>query len=291
MRRKVGSKGWRRARWLAAALATACVLVAAPARADSWAVYYADKAAPVEFVDYSLVVLDATHHPPLEPLKGMGKRLLGYISLGEVEQWRPYFAAVKAEGLVLGENPHWKGSFSVDVRDPRWTARVLDQLIPPILAKGFDGLFFDTLDNPPDLERRDPKRFAGMTRAAAELVRAIRARHPQATLMLNRAYEILPEIAAEIDIALGESVHADWDFAAKRYRLVAEAEYRHQVELLKAAQVRAPRLKVYTLDYWDPNDPAGIARIYAEQRRNGFSPYVATLKLDRLVPEPRAKRR
>lgn len=291
MRGNVGSKVWRRAWRIAAALLAACAQIALPARADSWAVYYADKAAPIEFVDYTLVVLDATYHPPLEPLKNMGKRLLGYISLGEVENWRPYFAAVKAEGLTLGENPHWKGSFSVDVRDPRWTARVLDQLIPAILAKGFDGLFFDTLDNPPDLERRDPKRFAGMTKAAAGLVQAIRARHPQATLMLNRAYEILPDVADAIDIALGESVHADWDFEAKRYRLVDDAEYRRQVGLLKQAQARAPRLKVYTLDYWDPTDPAGIARIYAEQRRNGFSPYVATVKLDLLVPEPRVRRR
>jgi hypothetical protein len=153
---------------------------------------------------------------------------------------------------------------------------VLDELIPAILAKGFDGLFFDTLDNPLELERREPQQFAGMTRAAADLVQAVRGRYPRLTLMLNRAYDILPAVAPHIDMVLGESVYADWDFETSRYRFVAEAEYRRQVKLLQASRKQAPKLKVYTLDYWDPADSAGVARIYAEQRRNGFSPLALT---------------
>lgn len=41
-----------------------------------------------------------------------------------------------------------------------------------------------------------------------------------------------------------------------------------------------------TLDYWNPADTAGLRRIYRAQRANGFLPYVATVELDRLVPEP-----
>ena len=56
--------------------------------------------------------------------------------------------------------------------------------------------------------------------------------------------------------------------------------------ILKQAMTATPAPTVLTLDYWDPADKAGIAKLYAEQRGNGFSPYVSVVELDRLVPEP-----
>lgn len=271
----------------AAALAGGARRAAAqPAALERWAVVYTAKVEPAAFRDYSLVVLDSKEHPPLRLLIEQGKTVLGYISLGEVEQFRPWYKQVEAEGILLDRNPHWPESRYVDVRDPRWTRRVVEELVPRILLRGFHGLFLDTLDNPPDLERRDAQRFKGMTEAAASLVKALRRHFPRIPIMMNRAYEILPTVEGEITSVLGESVFADFDFEAKRYRLVEAALYRRQVEMLQAARSRRPGLKIYTLDYWEPDDRAGLARIYAEQRRNGFIPYVSVLKLDRIVPEP-----
>jgi hypothetical protein len=67
---------------------------------------------------------------------------------------------------------------------------------------------------------------------------------------------------------------------------VPRALYEQQIRMLQSALQRRPQLQVFTLDYWDPADRAGVARIYAEQRKNGFHPYVATVGLDRIVPEP-----
>lgn len=254
--------------------------------AAPWVVYYSDQAPLDAFDPYGVVVLDSEYHPPLRPLADRGKTLLGYVSLGEVERHRPWFAAVEAEGLLGAENPNWPGSFYVDVRDPRWTQRVLTDIVPGILRRGFHGVFLDTLDNPVYLEEADPARWAGMTEAAATLVRALRLHYPRMPIMLNRAYALLPEVGGSIDMVLGESVHADYDFDAETYGWVEDDLYREQVRLLKEAKTRHPGLAVMTLDYWRPDDAATIARIYAEQRRNGFNPYVATVELDRIVPEP-----
>ena len=251
-----------------------------------WLVYYSDQAQPRDFDRYQLLVLDSQDHPNLQALKERGKTLLGYISLGEVEQYRSWFKAVQKEGILLKENRYWKGSFSVDVRDKRWTKRVIEELVPKILRKGFDGLFLDTLDNPGDLERDDPVRFAGMVEAAAHLVKTLRRNYPEIPIMMNRGYELLPQVAGDISMELGESVYADYDFEDGVNGYVEEDVYRQQLRWLKQAQQINPLLAVYTLDYWDPEDRAGIARIYAEQRRNGFLPYVATVELDRIVPEP-----
>ena len=280
--------GIRSAVWLWAGL---LVLVAAGARADTtpipWVVYYAADLPPTAFYGYDLVVFESDRHPPLEPLVDRGKKVVGYLSLGEVNEGRPYFAELKAEGLLLGENENWKGSFFLDVRDPRWTKRVVDELVPAILRRGFHGIFIDTLDNPGHLERLDAKANAGMLEAAARLVRTLRRNFPKMIIVLNRGYDLLAAVERDIDMVLGESVYADYDFARKRYALVDRDTYRQQVEILQAAARRQPRLRVLTLDYWDPNDAKGIGEIYRIETENGLSPYVATVELDRVIPRPK----
>ncbi len=283
--------GFRRLVWL---WMLVLALLATPSiRADTvpmpWAVYYAADLPPTAFYGYDLLVFESDRHPPLEPLVDRGKKVLGYLSLGEVNENRPYFAEVKNEGLLLNENQNWKASYFVDVRDMRWTRRVIDELVPAILRRGFQGIFIDTLDNPGHLERTDPKAYAGMADAGARLVRTLRRNFPRMTIVLNRGYDILPAVERDIDMVLGESVYADYDFATKTYARVDEPTYRQQVELLQAAARRQLTLKVLTLDYWNPNDAAGIAEIYRIQTANGFSPYVATVELDRLVPGPKVK--
>ena len=262
----------------------------APAQAKSqsvpWLVYYNDKAPLDALMAYDLLILDSQYHPPLAPLSGRGKTLYGYLSVGEVERHRPHFAAVEAEGLVLEENRNWEGSFFVDGRDGRWTERVVEDLVPAILESGFDGVFLDTLDNPLYLQEREPDVYAGMVDAAANLVEAIRAHHPSIRIIVNRAYGILDRIAPFIDGVLGESVYASYDFETKTYSLVDASLYRQQVEILQSVARNHSHLRVLTLDYWDPEDADGIRRIYAEQRGNGFDPYVATIALNEIIPEP-----
>lgn len=266
--------------------AMAVRVVPAMAEGDRWVVVYSGKPPIEAFRDYGLVVLDSVHHPPIRPLIEQRKTVIGYISLGEVESHRDYYKEVEKEGILLDRNPNWPDSRYVDVRDMRWARRVVEELVPRLLHKGFHGIFIDTLDNPADLERRDPRRFKGMTEAAANLVKAIRRNYPRMYIMLNRAYEILPSVESEIDSVLGESVFTEIDFKKKSYRRASPRDYRQQVEWLQAARKRQPRLKVYTLDYWPPEDVTGVIRIYAEQRKNGFIPYVSIKDLDRVMKEP-----
>lgn len=282
----------RRALGVAAVSAGVAAPVAAapvsppPASPVPWIVYYSDKAPVEDLLPYRVIVLDSAYHPPLERLKDRGRIVLGYISIGEVEKHRPWFDEVRRWGILSEENPNWPGSYYVDVRDKRWVKMVVERLVPDLLRKGFDGVFLDTLDNPPHLERTDPKRWAGMTKASAKLVKAIRHNWPKARIMLNRAYELLPDTAPVLDYALGESVYTTWNFTLERAELQPDESYRFQVQALQEAQKRNPALSVMTLDYWDMNDVKMVRDIYALQRANGFSPYVSVVSLDRIFPEP-----
>jgi uncharacterized protein (TIGR01370 family) len=250
-------------------------------------VYYSDQAHSEEFRGYDLVVFESDRHPAPGPLSAGGTTVLGYLSLVEVEKHRSWFARVREAGLLAGENPNWPGAWFVDLRDARWRQMVVHQIAPEVLTQGFQGLFLDTLDDAAELERRDPLKFHGMKDAAVLLIREIRRAFPTATLMVNRGYDLLPEIVGNIDIVLGESVYGTYDFASKTYRPVPVAEYRRQVELLTRFKALKPSLRICTLDYWDPADREGIRRAYREERSHGFIPYVATVALDRLMREPR----
>jgi len=256
-------------------------------RHDPWVVYYRDALPASAFHRYRLAVFDADHHPPLTPLLDRDMLILGYLSLGELEHYRKDFTEAEASGYVLMENPNWPGSHFVDIRDARWTRRIVEQLAPQVWDTGFHGFFLDTLDNPPHLERLDPERYRGMTAAAAELTLALRRAFPTAMIMLNRAYEIHAAVAGSVNFILAESLRARFDAAKDSYVFTPEAEYLQQVGALQRLQARYPDLGIMSLDYWDPADAAGMRRIYALQRRNGFAPYVATPALDAVIPEPR----
>jgi uncharacterized protein (TIGR01370 family) len=251
-----------------------------------WAVYYAADAELIAFASYELLVLDADRHPPLGPLADRGKTLLGYLSLCEISRDRPYYREVEAEGLLLGDHAVWKGASYVDIRDPRWLRRVVEELIPRLLRAGFTGLFLDTLDDASYLEGQRAAN-SGMKAAAVRLVKTIRRHYPGVTIMMNRGYDLLPEVDGHIDAVLGESVHATYDRARQRYVLVDNDETARQVRLLERAKARRPGLRLFSLDYWDPDDARGLKRVYDAARANGFEPYVGTIELDRLVAEPK----
>ena len=215
-----------------------------------------------------------------------GKTVLGYISLGEVENTRSYFKQVQAMGILLGQNPNWPGSYYVDVRDPRWQQLVVTQLIPAIVAKGFTGVFLDTLDDPAYLEQTHPKLYAGMTNASAALVQAIRAANPSLPVMMNRGYAILPAVNGAITMELAESLISDYNFAKKTYHYVAAKDVVSTLKILNAAKAARPALKLYSLDYWNAKDTVTIRSIYATEQHNGFIPYVSTIDLSRLIPGP-----
>ncbi|MBF0295140.1 MAG: endo alpha-1,4 polygalactosaminidase [Magnetococcales bacterium] len=233
-----------------------------------------------------MLVLDSDSHPLLEPLLERDKKLLGYLSLGEVAHYRDYFALVRDQGLLIRENSNWPGAHFVDVRDERWSALVIERIIPGILRRGFQGLFLDTLDNPPYLEESDPIRFAGMRQAAIDLVAAIRRHYPYLKIMVNRGYALLPEIAGGIQAVLAESLDSQYDFATRTYRSTTPAERDQALKTLAEVRKRHPHLELYALNYWRPDDPEGIRRLYRLARERGFLPYVATVELDRILPEP-----
>lgn len=251
-----------------------------------WVVYYGENLPPERFESYDVVVLEPDMRPNISLLLEQGKTVLGYISLGEVSKDRSYFKEVQEAGLLFEKNPIWRDSFYIDMRRKEWTSMVIEELIPSILFQRFSGIFIDTIDNAETLESQDPQKYKGMKDAAIRLIKTIRLHFPEIKIMLNRGFPLLPELNQEIDMFLAEEIFAVHNFKTGEDKLGSQTVYQELAGELKEAKKANPKLEVYTLDYWNPKDPSGIALIYKVQRKNGFIPYVATVKLNEIIAEP-----
>lgn len=246
-----------------------------------WVAYY-DKELPAEhFKGYELVVFDRVYHPDIAPLKDK-TTLLAYVSAGEVAGDSPDMPMLEKAGLLLKHNTHWN-SHAVDLRAPQWHQIVLAQ-VADAKAQGFDGVMLDTIEIPTQVIR--PLEKPDMQAAAANLIRTIRKQFPDMKIMVNRGLELLPDVAGDIDYMLAESMCAQTELTIGQSALLPEPVYRKNVELLQQLKAKAPRLKVYTLDYWNMDDLKGVHSIYRQQRAAGFIPYVTTPDLRKHTPEP-----
>jgi len=252
-----------------------------------WVVYYNDQEKPEAFSAYNPIVFDSDIHPLIQPLLAQHKEVLGYVNLGEVEEERSWFNQVKQAGILIRENPDWKGSWIVDIRQPAWKKILLAEVIPSILAQGFTGLFYDQLDVSIALEQEDPLKYKGMSSAAIDLVRSIRQRFPGKRVMMNRAYEILLRVGDAIDYALAESLYTSYNFEKKKYYIRTQEDYDWQLNYLNSARQAFPHLVIFSLDYWLPKEINMYKKIYSVERSHCLRPYVSTLLLDQIILEPK----
>ncbi len=259
-----------------------------PGVIQKWAVYYDDKIPAKKFKHMDLVVFDRTHYPHFERLKGE-TIVLGYVSAGEINDRMPEKQQLEEDKALLFHQDHWQSS-AVDLTSPRWQALVLDA-VDDAAEKGFDGVMLDTIESPLYWAKtKAPERYDAMKDAAIQLIGDIRAAHPDMKIMVNRAFEVLPAVASKIDYELAESIMSDTDVSTGHSVLFPPHTYGEVAEQLQHAQSISPGLKIFTLDYWNPDDVNGLARIYEAQRGAGFIPYVTTIDLRNFTPEPDAAR-
>lgn len=258
----------------------------APAVPSTWVAYYGMDAQPENLAAYDVVVIDPNYPGELAVLKANKAQVLGYISLGELNDQRPQFAAAKEQGLLLHENPNWKGAWLADIRKPGWQRLIVDEMAATLVARGFDGLFLDTLDSPLHLETTDSVRYAGMQKAAESLLAQLHAKFPHARLLMNGAVQLLGPCRQAVQWVAIESSLTTWNFESKSARWRTADERAWALNRLRQAAVENQQLRVFTLDYWPTVDVKAVGEIYRVQRATGFVPYVATIALDKVVAEP-----
>ena len=227
-------------------------------------------------------------------LDKLGVVTLGYLAIGETSHlmhgngsgpgryasW--YFDHQKAG--KPDENKNWH-SYYVNCGDPAWRARCLHNAATLLHKDGFSGLFLDCVNNyelyPHTRDR------AGTIKLISEL----RAHFPNAVIVLNQGFKILPKVAPWIDGVMLESFTLSWQAqkdGVKSYVIQkpsvlnwSSALVRNRIDPIR----RQHPFKLLALDYALPTQTRRIQMAGNRAATLGCIEAVAPIKLNEVYNE------
>ena len=248
---------------------------------------------------YDLVVTDysrdgsdagAYTFDEIETVRLAGKKVLGYLPMGELSNFRFYWKPKWRTGrpnFIGPENPNWPGAYKAKY----WKRGFWDKVVRPhldrILDAGFDGIWLDTVDAYWFwyLEGEDPvqsaDRMAKLVRKAAEYARAIAG--DDFVVIANNGLAMLDDASttwrdnylADIDGVNVESLFYNfWSPEDQAYRLA------------KMDQFAAAGLLLLNIEYIDASQHDEYFATLAAQDLDilGY-PAAADAALDELIPK------
>jgi hypothetical protein len=245
-----------------------------PARAERTAFYYG-KTVPSDLIlAYDQVVVEPDHLSDLKAFEGRPARPIAYLSVGEVAR-----ATARAQELdrswVIAENRAWS-SLVMDLESEGYRAHLMRRF-EELWARGYRGFFLDTLDSYRLAAKRG--RAAGLRRGLITIIEGLRRRHPEARLLLNRGFEVLPEVKALVSGVVAESLFDRWDAATQSYRRVPEKDRRWLAAELSIVRDQLG-LPVTVIDYRPEAERPQARETARKIQALGFEPWVTNATLD-----------
>ena len=249
------------------------------------AFFYGEALDPAALAGYDQVVVEPDNGfvPKAAEAAGTeprGMRWIAYVSVGEVLPSRDYYAAIP-KAWRIGRNGDWKSEV-IDQAAPGWPQFFVEKVIAPLWAKGYRGFFLDTLDSYQLVAKTDAER-ARQQAGLVAVIERIHRRFPRAELILNRGFELMPQVHDNVSAVAFESLYRGWDEGNQRY--VAVPEDARTWLLARAREVRERYdLPVIAIDYCAPTDLACAQQTVAQIRAQGLIPYVGDGHLMRINP-------
>ena len=224
---------------------------------------------------FDLAIIDPAtlNRDEITDLRSLGTIVVGYLSVGEIEAGDPWIVdGTVPRSWILGRNPNW-GSLYVDASQPGWQALMQGEAGKLLADYGFDGVFLDTVDTAIDVA---PETGPGMV----ALIRGLRTAYPDAVVVQNRGFDLIPQVRDVIDAVMFEDLSTTYDFDQATYLRVEPDE---EVVSMLADAHQETGMPILALDYADPTDRATAHRAVRIARSYGFVPAVATIELDQIV--------
>lgn len=96
--------------------------------------------------EYELVVIEPSEFQTeqIRTLHAAGKTVYGYLNIGALEEYRPYYD--RFQEITLGRYEDWPDERWVDVSVPEWQEFLVNELGREYAAMGLDGFFLDNAD-------------------------------------------------------------------------------------------------------------------------------------------------
>ncbi|HKJ34596.1 MAG TPA: endo alpha-1,4 polygalactosaminidase [Balneolales bacterium] len=223
-------------------------------------------------IGYNLGIVEPDNYnrAQVSNLRRKGVKVIAYVSLGEVNPSRWYYSELKKRGF-LGVNGNWN-SYYINLQDSVSRSILLNEVIPKIMQKGFDGLFLDTVDDvAPNTKRSNLQPYM------VELIKAIRDKYRNKYIIQNSGFFLLDKTKNEINAILIEDVATNYNFNSHTYRLATQKYFNDRVNLIRKYQ-KIMQKPFYIVDYADNK----TLQQEVEKRLNGLGiPYfIGTINLN-----------
>ena len=238
--------------------------------------FFYGKDLPLELLaHYDRVVVEADHFAVIP--RSSRAELFAYVSVGEAHPTRSWHKAIPKR-LVLGRNGTW-GSDVVDTSGAEWSTFLLERVVEPLWTRGYRGFFLDTLDS---YERFVPDAGARArhARQIGAFVASLKQRHPDAKVLLNRGFEVLP-YAPRVDGVVVESLFSTCDPSGTGCRAQTPSETEALLRRIRDVQA-SHRLPITVIDYAPSSDLAARRTLAKRIAALGFEPWISTPKLDEI---------
>ncbi len=247
------------------------------AQPPSVAFFYGDHPPMDALRAFDWVVVEPGHLPNPKPHQYAESEVFAYVSLGEVSPDKSYLNQMPASWFK-GKNEGWN-SRVIDQTSEGWVSFAVEQLFAPLWQAGYRGFFLDTLDSFNIIAHTDAER-AAQAQGLAKVISAVKVRFPQAKLIFNRGFEILPLTHQWADAVAFESWFSGYDAGKKMYRDVPQADRDWLGGQL--ALVRAWQIPIIAIDYVPPEQRDKARSVAKSLQAEGFIPWVANPELDML---------
>ncbi len=225
---------------------------------------------------YDLVVVDGSATATqVAGLHRRGALVLGYLSVGTVEPYRPWYDTAREEGWLLDRYDDWD-EWYVDTSDAGFRSLILDEARRQV-AVGFDGLFLDNTD----MVAEHPDQATGMTRLVADLDSVLGARR---ILFAQNGDATVRAFASHLDGWNREDVSSTYDFDRDRYAAVPADERTDAQQVLRVMD--GSGILATATDYVGDRDLAGAGRAIEAACDAGAVPFVSDIDLARIPATP-----
>lgn len=243
---------------------------AAQAAPFSIAFFYAANPPLDELKAFDIVVVDPDQAgiSPAE-YRTAQSELFAYVSAGEADPTRPFFKKIDPAWLIA-DNSSW-GTRVVDLSNPAWRDFFLNQVVEPLWAAGYRGFFLDTLDSYQLVKNKE--RLPQLADGLVAVIREIKARHPEARLILNRGFEILERVKDQAFAVAAESLYQNFDPLSGNYGTVREQDRLWLLERLES--VKKSGLPAIAIDYVNPAERELARTTAARIKQLGLIPWVS----------------
>ena len=219
--------------------------------------------------DYRIVVIEPSEFSAdqISKFRKSGKKVYGYINIGAIEKYRPYFDRFKDKTRETYKE--WPNERWVDVSDSEWQRFVVDELGKKYSEMEMDGLFVDNADVYHHYHTDNT--FQGL----CSILKGLKSY--KLSILINGGDVFVSRCMDEkiantmFDGINQETVFTDIDFERKSYGKQSKKETRYFKEYL--SRVKKNGLSVYLLEY-------GADALLAKEidnycKRNGFCWYNA----------------